>query len=492
MKKEEDKSHIFIHWKENSQENNNKISFVWPYNWKIIHHIESIVDGNFGEYIIRGSLLDDKELIRSIFTRFSVFVFFLILVVWILWPLYYRIPHNIILKPIAELLATIDETEKNNAPYGKSEPNIIEINLLKNKIISMVNEIRYRTRESVALNIAQQVAHDIRSPILALESLHSISFELSLEKRNMIRTIVKRMNSIINNLSDITHHSDLCIDPQNNNDCFIYNLLSNILEEKKLEYYSRDIIFSINISRDLIGVSSNIDEEKFERCISNILNNSIEALNPGGVVILAADLHNECIHISISDNGKGIPADQIDNIFLKGFSFNKKNGKGLGLTFAKECIESFGGKLQIKSCFEQGTVVDIFLNARPSPDWLCKRNDLSKYNHICVLDDEEEIHELWYKKLVGSINKEKIMSFYDSSKFIRYLNKINKYETLFLIDYQIAKNELTGLQIITDFNLQDDAFLVTGYYADKRIISECVKNNIKIIPKILLSYITIN
>lgn len=92
---------------------------MWPYNWKIIHHIESIVDGNFGEYTIRESLLDDKELIRSIFTRFSVFVFFLILVVWILWPLYYRIPHNIILKPIAELLATIDETEKNNAPYER-------------------------------------------------------------------------------------------------------------------------------------------------------------------------------------------------------------------------------------------------------------------------------------------------------------------------------------------------------------------------------------
>lgn len=127
LKREEINNNIAIQWKESSQNYSNNILFSFPYNWKVTHHVHSITEGDFGTYTIIGSFLNDSELIKSILIKISLFVFVLILFLWTLWPLYYRIPQSLILKPITELLATIDESGQWTRYTKSKDSNIKEI-----------------------------------------------------------------------------------------------------------------------------------------------------------------------------------------------------------------------------------------------------------------------------------------------------------------------------------------------------------------------------
>ncbi len=71
-------------------------------------------------------------------------------------------------------------------------------------------------------------------------------------------------------------------------------------------------------------------------------------------------LQNHKVIVSVKDNGKGIPEEIQDKIFLPSFS-TKANGSGLGLAMAKHGVESAKGSIWFDSNSEWGTVFHIEL-----------------------------------------------------------------------------------------------------------------------------------
>ena len=74
------------------------------------------------------------------------------------------------------------------------------------------------------------------------------------------------------------------------------------------------------------------------------------------------------ILFSVEDNGPGIPADKLDNIFKKFYQIDtsltrKHGGTGLGLTICKGIVEAHGGKIWIDKSSNKGTIVKFTLPA---------------------------------------------------------------------------------------------------------------------------------
>ena len=81
------------------------------------------------------------------------------------------------------------------------------------------------------------------------------------------------------------------------------------------------------------------------------MKNAIEAIDNksnGTITICAYKSNNNKIAIQITDNGKGIPPDDIDNIFLP-FYTTKPKGSGIGLSLAKQIIRLHGGSIETTS-----------------------------------------------------------------------------------------------------------------------------------------------
>ena len=210
------------------------------------------------------------------------------------------------------------------------------------------NEPFYKTK------LRRQVIHDIKSPLSALNML---SESIDDSKKDLIKKIITRIESIANSLNSFGEPLETPSIPL---------LMKDLIYEKKLEYQNND---HINLSLEVQSshIFSSISPELFKRCLSNIINNSYEALPGKGHINIKLSQKDNKISIIISDNGKGISKENLKKVCDYGVSIGKPHGTGLGLAHAKECIESWGGTLKIKSTLHKGTSVFVELPIAQKP-----------------------------------------------------------------------------------------------------------------------------
>lgn len=206
----------------------------------------------------------------------------------------------------------------------------------------------------------KQAAHDIRSPLSALNILSRSSHsQMSEEARNLMLAAIQRINDIatqILNQSSATESRQECVT----------TLIDQIISEKRLKFQNRDLkvefVYDFNNTHES---QCQVRKCEVQRAISNLIDNAVESIQHShGKVTVAIETTRNHVNIQISDNGKGIPKNIISKIGTRGFSFGKstgESGSGLGVFHAKSVVESHGGDFQISSIQEKGTTVILRL-----------------------------------------------------------------------------------------------------------------------------------
>lgn len=118
------------------------------------------------------------------------------------------------------------------------------------------------------------------------------------------------------------------------------------------------------------------DREKVEQILINIIQNAIKYTQNGGKIFITSDFKNvsgvkeikdgKYFTVTVTDNGMGIPEEDIPHIFERFYRVEKarnsdKGGTGLGLAIAREIAQSHGGNILISSKLHVGTTVSIYL-----------------------------------------------------------------------------------------------------------------------------------
>ena len=100
------------------------------------------------------------------------------------------------------------------------------------------------------------------------------------------------------------------------------------------------------------------DERQITQVLINLVKNALQAIDKkadGKIIIRAGQNESERIFIEVRDNGKGIPAELIDDIFIPFFT-TKENGSGVGLSVSRYIMQLHSGNLQLQSSSNEGTV----------------------------------------------------------------------------------------------------------------------------------------
>jgi len=106
-------------------------------------------------------------------------------------------------------------------------------------------------------------------------------------------------------------------------------------------------------------------------CIRDRIKNSLKACSPKvGKVEVSMEEHPTEVIVSVKDNGRGIPADAVENIFKKFYQVDtsltrEKGGSGLGLAICKGIVEAHGGRIWVQSQEGKGST---FLFAIPKTE----------------------------------------------------------------------------------------------------------------------------
>lgn len=114
------------------------------------------------------------------------------------------------------------------------------------------------------------------------------------------------------------------------------------------------------------------DPELLKQCIINMVKNSMEAMPDGGELTLRSFLRDDGVVLEISDTGRGIPPENLDQVFNPFFS-TKDKGSGLGLAMTKKILDEIGGSVELESEVGVGTTVRLVL----PPQMAAEEADLS-------------------------------------------------------------------------------------------------------------------
>lgn len=367
-------------------------------------------------------------------------------------------------------------------------------------------ESRKQLEKQLAVStFASQVAHDIRSPLAALDSVIKDVSQLPEEKRIIVRSAVSRIHDIANDLIDknreVSASSKEALIATPVTEPATRELLSSevapLVTEKRLQFRSKiGITIECRFDASSYGLFADIQPREFKRVLSNLIDNAVEALPGKGLVTVVLTRNEDRIELRVEDNGKGIPQEFRGKLGQRGETFGKPDGSGLGLYHAKKCVEVWGGSLRIESEVGKGTTVVMALPAVPPPAWFVSELELQPDTAVIVLDDDPTIHQVWQGRFDSAVTPAdgvELLHFSGAKELRSWVaaNSEKAASAVYLLDYELRDGADTGLTLARDLGLGRRAVLVTSRYEEKDILEECLRLNGRVIPKGLAGFVPI-
>lgn len=342
------------------------------------------------------------------------------------------------------------------------------------EVIRLYNEKRKQQdliQKSILVSqLSSQVAHDIRSPLaaldMALEDLDSIPDD----NRMIVRGAVSRIHDISNDLLSKNRNRETD-ESSKRESSLISTVVSNIVTEKRTQYRTRSKIQLLVDFKNSYGLFSTINRSEFERVISNILDNAYESIEESGKIKISIYKQDNMINIKVWNNGRIIPSHILEKIGEKGISYGKENGNGLGVYHAKKIIECLGGSIKYTSNSEELTTVLITLPKAEPPLWYISQLSLREGNTIIVMDDDLSIHNVWDGRLTstGIKNKVNLVNFTSPESLISWHKDCHKNDFIYLIDYEYIGFDTNGIDLIEKLGIESQSILVTSRYDEQHI-----------------------
>ncbi len=392
----------------------------------------------------------------------------------------FQLANDLKIKQKNEILGIFESIANNKTDHAIDkldrvsfqEPVLESAKELIKKVLEINTARQLALKNEAQAIIAKQVAHDIRSPLSALNIIAGSLTNISEEKRLLIRNSVQRINDIANDLlqkgksttllqsegepqttagnvnkSNLPNINNTNAEPENkllkkNQSFLVPIVVDNIISEKRIQFREK---MNVHINVDLkksFGLFVNANPNDLSRVISNLINNAVEALpNQSGnidVSVFTDATDNVCIQIK--DNGSGIPKHVLEKLGQAGITHGKENtqsGSGLGVYHAIKTIQEFGGQIKFHSVTADdlpnttynnstGTTITIELPKSNTPSWFADSIQLNSRQEFVTVDDDISIHQIWKGRLESLKSKDqniKITSFTSAKEFREYFNR---------------------------------------------------------------------
>ena len=266
--------------------------------------------------------------------------------------------------PITKLAYLAKEIGKENFD--------VEVNIRgKGEIIQLIKNMqnmgtKLKNAKKHKEEFISMITHELKTPLTPIigfcQSLRDpeILGTLSKDQLDAVDTISKnanRLQSIIGDLMD-SHRLDLEKMKFNFTEVDVVESIRYVIDNYDTELKSKKIYVNVSAVSPMLLTT---DKIRLEQVLTNIFINSIDFVpNDNGKIFVGAKLQTDHILFTITDNGAGIPPEDIDNIF-DSFSqidtalTRKHGGAGLGLAICKALVTKLGGKIWVKSELGKGT-----------------------------------------------------------------------------------------------------------------------------------------
>jgi len=229
--------------------------------------------------------------------------------------------------------------------------------------------------ERMKTRFISMVAHEIRSPIGAVESYLNLFEEgVGLENPQRVREIARRcldrtsaLLALVEDLLEITRR-DVPSRKKKIENIDVRQLLRDMTEFHRSSAAVRNIALKLEVTGECNSIEA--DPGDIERMIGNLLSNAIKYNRDSGKVFVTLDGASDFLRIEVRDTGIGMTSEEMRRLGeefyrIKNSQTRAITGTGLGLSLVRKIVATYNGTLEIDSRPGEGSVFRVLIPAHP-------------------------------------------------------------------------------------------------------------------------------
>lgn len=288
-----------------------------------------------------------------------------------------------IFTPINQLNTAMQNIAEGNLEYMLTTEEKGEIG----ELYRNYEDMRLRLKESLDekfeheqknKELVSNISHDLKTPITSIkgyvEGIMDGVADTPEKIDKYIRTIYDKANDMDRLINELTTYSGIDTNriPYTFRRINVADYFGDCVEEVGLDLESKNIQLNYE---DLVEPSTQIiaDPEQLKRVINNIIGNSVKYMNKEkGVIDIRILDEVDAVRVEIEDNGMGIAAKDLPNIFERFYRTDasrnsSKGGSGIGLSIVKKIVEDHGGYIWATSKENEGTCMHFVIRKYQAP-----------------------------------------------------------------------------------------------------------------------------
>lgn len=282
-----------------------------------------------------------------------------------------------VFEPINQLNKAMQNIAEGNLEYMLPAKDDGEIGELYRNYEDMRLRLKESTDEKILAEkqnkeLVSNISHDLKTPITAIkgyvEGIMDGVADTPEKIDKYIKTIYNKANDMDRLINELTVYSGIDSNriPYHYHRINVAEYFGDCIEEVGLDLESKNIELNYSnlVSPDTVIIA---DPEQLKRIINNIIGNSVKYMDKekGEIDIRILD-EIDSIRVEIEDNGKGIAAKDLPNIFERFFRTDAsrnsaQGGSGIGLSIVKKIIEDHGGYIWATSKEGEGTCMHFVM-----------------------------------------------------------------------------------------------------------------------------------
>lgn len=342
---------------------------------KLVKQIDLVFpDGDQGSLFIvtKVSSVVSKPLVFYMYISIVLILLFtsIILIQWI---------RKGVFQPIQEMNIAMHHIANGNFDYVLHcrEKNTDEMSELYKSYEDMRLKLKESTeemkeKEKQNKELVSNITHDLKTPITSIkgyvEGLVDGVADTEEKRDRYIKTIYTKACAMDRLINELTFYSGIDTNriPYHFHKLNLTDYFNDCVEEVGLDLESKNIRLNYTnlIDPDTLVIA---DPEQMKKVIDNIIGNSIKYMDKEkGVIDIRLTEDNDSVRVEIADNGKGIAAKDLGNIFERFYRTDasrnsSQGGSGIGLSIVKKIIEDHGGYVWATSKEGEGTCMNFVL-----------------------------------------------------------------------------------------------------------------------------------
>ncbi|AWW32700.1 hypothetical protein DN752_22550 [Echinicola strongylocentroti] len=228
--------------------------------------------------------------------------------------------------------------------------------------IQSVEKSKSEKLNQFKLQFFTNLSHELLTPLSVLMIIaQKWRFTVSKDAEKEVKILNSNVNKLHEHIKQMLHFrkaetGNMTLNLQ---EMSFGDLASDLLENYQVMANDKELLLKVDIQGDLNG---KFDREKLEMCTNNLLSNAIKYTPKGGEVTFSATSQmkeeREYLLVVVSDTGRGIPKENLENIFNRFFRLRSVNqfedGLGIGLALTQHLITLQGGEIGVESTEGKG------------------------------------------------------------------------------------------------------------------------------------------